>query len=110
MFKTSLFLFLLGLTLPAQEFRATLSGRVTDPTGALIAGAKVEAKAVATGAVSSTVSGNDGDYQIPFLPPGEYVITVQKEGFRRAVREGVTLQVAERAVADLSLEVGAVSE
>ena len=108
--KLSLALLACCLVLSAQEFRATLAGRVTDPSGAVIAGAKVDAKSVSTAAVSSTLTGNDGDYQISFLTPGDYVITVQKEGFRRAVREGVTLKVAERAVADITLEVGAVSE
>ncbi|HYM10245.1 MAG TPA: TonB-dependent receptor, partial [Bryobacterales bacterium] len=104
-----LFFSLCGL-LGAQEFRATLSGRVTDPTGAVVAAAKVDAKAVATGAVSTTTTGSDGNYQIPFLAPGSYVITVEKEGFQRAVREGVQLNVAERATLDFSLSVGAVSE
>src|SRR5215510_2262480 len=97
-------------SLCAQEFRATVSGRVTDPSGAVIAGAKIEAKAAATGAVSTTTSSTEGAYQIPFLTPGEYVITAEKEGFRRAVREGVRLQVAERATVDFSLSVGEISQ
>ncbi len=94
----------------AQEFRATLSGRVTDPSGAVVGGAKVEARAVATGAISVAISGSDGNYQIPFLTPGDYVITAEKTGFQKSVREGVKLQVSERAVVDFSLAVGAVSE
>ncbi len=108
--RTALLLFLLGGLLSAQEFRATLSGRVTDATGAVVAGAKVETRAVATGAISVTNTNGDGDYQIPFLTPGEYVITVERQGFQRAVREGVKLQVAERGVVDVTLSVGAVSE
>src|SRR5579885_2604070 len=96
--------------LSAQEFRATLSGRVTDASGAAVPGAKVQATAVATGTASSTVSGSDGSYQISFLTPGEYVVTAEKDGFRKAIREGVKLQVSDRAVVDFSLALGAVTE
>jgi len=105
----SLTVLLAGL-LPAQEFRATLAGRVTDPTGAVVAGARIEARAPSTGAVSSTTSAADGHYQIPFLTPGEYVLTAEKEGFRRSVRDGVRLLVAERASVDFTLSVGEITQ
>jgi hypothetical protein len=94
----------------SQEFRATLAGRITDPSGAVVAGARIAAKAVATGAVSNAVSAEDGGYQVPFLIPGEYVVTVEKEGFRRTVREGIRVGVAERAALDIAVEVGEVSQ
>ncbi|MCC6391527.1 MAG: carboxypeptidase regulatory-like domain-containing protein [Bryobacterales bacterium] len=102
-------LFLCALAV-AQEFRATLTGRVTDASGGAVAGAKVEVKSATTGAVQSTVSQADGSYQVPFLTPGEYAVTVEKEGFRRAVREGIRLQVAEKASLDFSLQLGEVSQ
>ena len=102
---------ILSLTvLPAQEFRATLSGRITDPSGAVVSGARMEVKSVATGAVSNTQSGEDGGYQVSFLIPGEYVVTVEKEGFRRTVREGIRVGVAERAALDIGLAVGEISQ
>lgn len=103
-------LWMLCLALTAQEFRATLTGRVSDPSGAAIAGAKVEAKSTTTGSLQSTTSGEDGIYQIPFINPGEYIVTVEKAGFRRAVREKVTLQVAEKAALSIALEIGDVNQ
>ena len=53
----------------SQEFRATLAGRITDPSGAVVAGARIEVKAVATGAVTTATSAEDGAYQVSFLIP-----------------------------------------
>lgn len=94
----------------AQEFRATLSGRVTDPSGAGVPGVKVEARSTATAATTATTSGEDGAYRIPFLDPGEYTLTLEKTGFQKSVRSGVRLQVAERAVLDLPLQLGEVTQ
>ena len=84
----------------SQEFRATLSGRITDPSGASVAGAKVDARALATGNTQSTVSNADGIYVLPNLNPGEYTLTVEKTGFSKIVRGGLRLSLAERAVAE----------
>jgi hypothetical protein len=89
--------FLAAMSSLPQEFRATITGRVTDASGSAVAGAKAEVKGIATGTVQSTRTGDDGAYQAPFLNPGEYVVTVEKTGFRRAVREGIRLQAADRA-------------
>jgi hypothetical protein len=107
---TSVIFFLAATFGLPQEFRATITGRVTDASGSAVTGAKVEAKGIATGTLQSTVTSDDGAYQIPFLNPGEYVLTVEKSGFRRAVREGLRLQVAERASIDFSLQLGEVSQ
>src|SRR5438094_216625 len=106
------FVILLSLTVCAvpQEYRATITGRVTDASGSAVAGANVEVKALATGTLQSTRTGDDGAYQVPFLNPGEYVVTVERTGFRRAVREGIRLQVAERASIDFSLQLGEVNQ
>jgi len=96
----------LVLCASAQEFRATLSGRVTDPSGAAVPEAKVEVTSKATADTLTATTGNDGDYRIPFLNPGDYTVTVQKPGFQRAIREGINLQVAARATLDISLTLG----
>src|SRR5258708_17239834 len=83
-----------------QEFRATITGRVTDASGSAVAGAKVEVKGIATGTVQSTRTGDDGAYQAPFLNPGEYIVTVEKTGFQPAVPEGIRLHVADRHASD----------
>src|SRR5947209_6114268 len=75
--------------LNAQEFRGTLSGSVTDPTGAQVANAKVVIVESHTGTTIESVSDSAGSYTIPFLLPGDYDITVTKEGFKAAVHKSV---------------------
>ena len=94
----------------AQEFRATLSGRITDAAGSAVAGAKIEVANADTGDVSSTLSGAEGNYQVSFLIPGNYAVTVEKAGFKKTVREGVRLEVAQHAVVEVQLALGEVSQ
>jgi hypothetical protein len=94
----------------AQEFRATLSGKITDPAGAAVSDARTEIRNAETGEVDIVSSNADGQYTFGFLIPGAYVITVDKPGFGQIVRTGVTLQVAARAVVDISLPLGAQRE
>ena len=94
----------------AQEFRATISGRVTDAAGAVVAEARVEVRNRDTGDVSSTVTSEEGVYQVFFLIPGNYVVTVEKAGFKRTVRDGVRLEIAQRGVLDFELAVGDVTQ
>jgi hypothetical protein len=101
---------LLSLSAFAQEFRATLSGRITDSAGAAVAGAKIEARDANTGALAATTSADDGSYQMAFLTPGSYVITLEKPGFKKYIREGVKLEVAERATVDIQLALGEVTQ
>src|SRR6266576_1613379 len=93
-----------------QEFRATLAGRVTDTVGAAVAGASIRVRNTGTGESAATTSGEDGSYQVSFLTPGDYVVTIEKAGFNRSIREGVHLDVAQRAVADVQLAVGDVTQ
>jgi carboxypeptidase family protein/TonB-dependent receptor-like protein len=94
----------------SQESRAVILGRVTDGSGGGIVGAKVQVKSLATGADSSSVTGSDGAYQIPYMIPGQYKITVTAQGFKTALREQVDLRVGERVALDFTLEVGVVAE
>src|ERR1041385_149171 len=100
----------LGALLFAQEFRATVSGRIVDPSGAGVSGAKIEVVSVDTRAIANVVSAEDGSYQVSFLNPGMYSVTVEKTGFHRVVREGVKLGVSEKAVVDIQLMLGAVNQ
>ncbi|HXG32974.1 MAG TPA: carboxypeptidase-like regulatory domain-containing protein, partial [Bryobacteraceae bacterium] len=93
-----------------QEFRASVSGTVTDPAGAVIPAVDVELRNVATGATVSTQTNEVGNYVAPFVPPGTYVLTAAKEGFKRAVRENLELRVGDRVRVDLQLELGGVTE
>jgi hypothetical protein len=106
-------MFLMALAVIAawsQEFRATLNGRVTDSQGAVVPGAKIIVVNQESQARTETVSGADGFYNIPFLAPGAYSITVESPSFKRYVRDGVHLSLNDRVTVDVALEVGAVSE
>jgi hypothetical protein len=94
----------------AQEFRATLSGRVADAGGAAIAGAKVTARSLQTGVETDATTNADGNYTIPFLLPTAYQITVEASGFRRAVNERLELNVNDRRSVDFTLEVGTLEQ
>ncbi len=94
----------------AQEFRATLNGRVTDPTGAAVIGAKVTATNTSTNETASSETLAEGDYTIPLLKPGTYSVRVEGQGFKSSVRDNITLFVGDRKTADFTLEVGAIQE
>lgn len=89
---------------------ATIGGHVTDPTGASIAAARVRATNTATAVSSSTVTTSDGNYTLPFLPPGLYNISVEKTGFTSGVRSSVKLDVDQTAKLNFMLQVGSVSQ
>ena len=96
--------------LMAQEFRASLTGRVADPAGAFVPGVAISMRSVATGLVTPTTSDEEGRYRVLFLNPGEYVLTAEKQGFQRSVQQGLVLQIAEHATLDVKLAVGEVSQ
>lgn len=103
-------LFVTSLALPAAaQVSATLSGLVTDPSGAVVVSADVVAKNVETAAIRRTVTDATGRYEIAELPVGAYQVTVAKPGFRTTVRGGITLTVGQTAQVDIALTVGGVS-
>src|SRR5690349_17591839 len=97
---------MIPLAMFAQEFRGTITGEISDPTGGMIAGAKVSATEVNTGTRIPTVSDSTGQYTVPFLLPGDYVVTVHMDGFREFLRRGVHVGAGDHAVIDVRLEVG----
>ena len=76
-----------------QESRATIVGRVTDSSGAVVPGATVSFANVETGVVVRTQTNGEGNYFSSFLIPGTYRIVGEKEGFKSLVRSGITLSV-----------------
>jgi hypothetical protein len=94
----------------AQEFRGTISGAVTDPSGAVVPGALIEVREVHTGTVNRTKSDAAGQYAMPFLLPGDYSITVTAPGFEKLTRTGVTLEAQAHPIVDLGLKLGNASE
>ncbi|HEU0119542.1 MAG TPA: TonB-dependent receptor [Bryobacteraceae bacterium] len=94
----------------AQDFRAALTGLVSDPSGAAVAHATVKAIHLDTNAVSETSTNDSGRYSIPFLTPGKYRVEIDAAGFKKVVRENVELQINTRSSLDASLELGGVNE
>ncbi|MBL8219683.1 MAG: carboxypeptidase regulatory-like domain-containing protein, partial [Bryobacterales bacterium] len=103
-------LLILPTILLAQVESARLTGVITDPTGAVVANAKVTFLHIATGASSSVQSNNEGRYFSLPLRTGEYRVDAQSEGFKRTVRSGVVLEIQQTAQLDLSLELGVTAE
>ncbi len=99
----------LVVAMHSQTALGTISGRVADPSDAVVVGAKVTAKNLATNVTVTTETSPEGLYTIANLPAGNYEIAVEKEGFRRAVRS-VALEVAQRLTVDIPLQVGATAE
>ncbi len=94
----------------AQEFRATLTGHVTDKTGAVIPNATVTVTNTDKGIKTDTTTNSSGDYTVPFLLPGKYSVTVSAQGFQRYVHTGITLQSGAKVAEDAQLIIGAATE
>jgi hypothetical protein len=94
----------------AQQETATIAGTVTDATGAVVPNAVVVVTNVQTGISVRTEATEAGTYVVPSLRPGDYSIAVERKGFQKTVRTGVTLQVAQVARIDVTLQAGALSE
>src|SRR5947208_3440674 len=92
----------------AQE--ATLTGTVTDSTGAVLPGVTVTALHLASGNVFTTVSETTGEYRFAALRVGVYRVTSELSGFATATREPVVLLVGQRAVLNVRMEVSSLSE
>src|SRR5258706_15940794 len=100
----------LAVSAIAQEFRGTITGRVTDVQTAAIPNAKIVATLVSTGAHSTTNSGADGLYTIPFLTPGSYRIEVEAPGFKRYVQNNFQVDAGDRVGLDIQLQLGQINE
>src|ERR1051326_2545932 len=94
----------------AQEFRGSITGKVTDPNGAVVAGATVTIKNVATNAQATTTTNEEGSYDFLLLLPGKYNLTVTAQGFKVEAREGIEIRVADKLTADVQLQTGSVAE
>jgi outer membrane receptor protein involved in Fe transport len=100
---------LVTASLSAQTFRGTILGTVTDPSGAVLPGAKVTVKNTGTGLERTTETSADGSYSLPELPIGTYSVTVTQTGFQTFVANGVTVDVAGERRVDAAMKTGEVS-
>lgn len=94
----------------AQVTTGTISGTVTDSTGAVVAGAKVVVDNQDTGASRTVVTDASGRYMAPSLSLGNYKVTTSMEGFQTEVRSGIVLTIGREAVVNMQLSIGAVTQ
>lgn len=94
----------------AQEFRGTISGRVVDQQGGVVANVKIKSLQTQTGAKSETISGGDGQFAIPFLTPGSYEVTAEYSGFKRYIRKNLQVETNVHLSLDIALELGQSAE
>lgn len=103
-------LFLLAISAYGQSDRGTITGTVSDSTGAVIPEAPVVARNTETGAVYQAASSSTGNYTLSQLPTGTYELTVTVPAFKKFVRSNLIVQVAQTLRVDVALEVGSASE
>ena len=94
----------------SQAATASVTGTVTDPTGAVVPGAEVTITNQATGAIRTASTDAVGKYLIVQLAPATYRVEIKMSGFKTGVRENVELLVGITSTLDVELEVGAVAE
>ena len=110
--RTSVLLFAVSCSVPclhvaAQSVDTAVLGSVTDPSGSVIAGAIVTVHSEATGAEKSATTASSGEYNIQYLVPGPYTVTVQAPGFAQQQRKGVILALQQQIHLNFALTVGA---
>ena len=93
-----------------QGTSASLTGQITDATGAAVTGATVTAKNTGTNLAQTSTSNAEGVYTIAPLPPGNYTLTVEAKGFARYVQQGIVLGANISATQDVSLKTGSTQE
>src|SRR5579863_4010775 len=103
-------LFVFSSVLGAQTVTATINVSTTDPSGAIVPGARITATNVLTGLKVEAVSSDDGHYVLPLLPAGRYTMTIQKAGFKPATVEEFVLELGDRRELNIQLTLGTQSE
>jgi outer membrane receptor protein involved in Fe transport len=103
-------LLLVSASLTAQTFRGTILGTVTDPQGAVVAGAQVTVRNVNTGLERTTQTSADGSYSVPELPIGTYNVVATQSGFQTAVISNIAVDVAAEKRVDFVFRAGQVSD
>src|ERR1700733_8017192 len=99
-----------GVTLLAQQDSGTILGTIRDSQDAAVPGAEVVIQNVENGVAKNMHATSSGTYSMPFLVPGNYAVSAMAPGFKKTIRKGILLRVADQLVIDMKLEVGAVSE
>src|SRR5579863_1958138 len=108
--KTCILLFLLFTAMAdlRAQVTASITGVISDPSGARVPSAAIAVRNAETGVIRTTISDDAGRYQMLALPVGEYEIHVSKAGFQEQLRSGIHLAVGQEAGVDFALQVGEV--
>ncbi|MCS7024087.1 MAG: TonB-dependent receptor [Bryobacteraceae bacterium] len=106
----TLWILLLGFSAAGQEYRGTLQGRVSDASGARIVGARVAATNTATNQTLFATTNEVGEFRLPFVIPGDYLVTAEAVGFKKAVLRDVRVNVQAAVELDFRLELGDAAE
>src|SRR5580658_8636098 len=109
-FTVALAVVLCSPILRAQSTNASITGRVTDPSKALIAGAKAAAVSSGTSFRYAAATNGSGEYYLTNLPPGTYRIEIEKTGFKKLIKPDVTLHVQDAIELNFELTLGSTSE
>ena len=96
--------------LPAQEFRASIIGQITDPSGAPIPNATIMAVQQGTNRIFTATTNTSGVYSIDFVQPGQYKVTVEAQGFNKEAYPNVTLEPAQKLNLNAKLTVGQLNQ
>jgi hypothetical protein len=104
------FLCLFAFSVAAQDPFGSITGTIKDPQGAVVQGATVTVRNVATNATKSVVTNDDGQYRVLQLQPGVYEVKATATNFKQSVLDSVQVQVGQTASADLALEIGVNTE
>jgi hypothetical protein len=110
LFTLSVSFVVLAASLYSQGGRGTITGTVSDPAGAVVAGAPIQTKNVETGAVYDVTTSTTGNYTFSQLPVGTYEVVVSVPGFKKYTRNSLVVEVAAVVRVDIVLEVGSASE
>ena len=108
MFRLTPFLALLFFCVPlwAQTPTGQFTGQVTDPSGSVVADARITVENLDTGVQNETRSNQTGNFTVPLLPPGTYRLTAQRDGFRPISESGYTLNVGQIIRVDFAMKLG----
>ena len=109
-FAAALCFLVFSIAVFGQAGTGTITGTVSDPSGAVVAGAPVEVKNTDTNLPYPTVTTATGAYTVLRLPPGPYMVTISAPGFKKLVRSGLAVDAGQTLPLDLTLQVGAASD
>jgi hypothetical protein len=107
---TLTFISLAGHYAAAQQATAQVTGKVHDPSGAIVVGAQLALTNANTGVSKKTTSNKDGDYLFTLVPIGTYQLSVTQKGFQKYEQKGITLDINQNAKVDVALQVGSTTE